>query len=511
MKGQLMKFSNLKFISSTILFGSLSLIAINNEKITQFIKEYNDLKEHLTYPLYKNEVARCKNKSDSIACREEENTEFLNIGKEVLKAQQKITNAQVKLNESIGAIKAVAKTVNNIHSIHSIQDLITNIETLNKLSLLKDKNNANSNQLQHHRVFHAKQHACLTATLRLTTEEERKKQLNSLYTKINPNETLDVLNRGIFKTSNVNSPREYKAIIRFSSGLGIIYHDLIPDVKGLAIKLLDVSDGEKKKTVDLLMTSGPNPFGNNLRDFADFMNATTSNIEFSPLLPPLNAAVFINSKKAIQNFDHNETQKVPNRSSINSLKSLSRLQYWSGHPYLMRSDSKPNIETAMKFNVLPQKNNEIELYNETGEKADENTHLKPNHLREDLIGRFSLKQSIKYDFNIQLEKNPNTTPIESTVVEWEEKNSPSIKVGELIIEPQIFNKPEIDKFCDESNFTPAHYHSQHRPLSNMGRGRIVAYKASQLGRAIKDVIIDDLTLDDYKKIKALNNASSEAK
>lgn len=455
MKGKIMKPSKKRIMISTVLLGSLSLIAAQNSKIQNFLTQFYQLKQSLNYVLYKNEAAKCSdsNNTNKDNCRDAENEEFKGIGKEILTAQEKLASAQARLNNA---------------------------------------------EIKSHRVFHAKQHGCLTAKLKLTSNDERNKQLQDLKLSVND---LEVLNRGIFKVGEEQN-KEYQAIVRLSSGLGIVYPDIVPDVKGFAIKLLDVADGQDKKSVDLLMTSGPNPFGNNLRDFADFMNATTTGIEISPLASPIDAVTFINKQKVIQRITHQ--QKVPDRTSINSKISFSKLQFWSGHPYLLKSEDSSVEETAMKFNISPQNKGGDKLLSETGGKSSPALYLHPNHLREDLKGRFANGETIKYDFNLQLERDSTKTPIESTVVEWKEADSPSIKVGELIIEPQNFDKNEIDAVCENANFTPAHFHSQHRPLSNMGRGRIVAYRASQFGRALKGELPKDLTVENYNIIKQLN-------
>lgn len=506
MKGKIMKMSRKKLMISTVLLGSLSLIAAQqSSKIDNFVKQFSKLKESLNYDLYKNEAAKCEESSNTNKkdCRDAENEEFKGIGKEILTAQEKLASAQARLNNAEIKINHWYNIGENLSGYVKMDHV--NETNVGKLAQLYNdvKNGFKSNlsndpaEIKSHRVFHAKQHGCLTAKLKLTSNDERTKQLQDL--KLNVND-LEVLNRGIFKVGEEQN-KEYQAIVRLSSGLGIAYPDIVPDVKGFAIKLLDVADGPEKKSVDLLMTSGPNPFGNNLRDFADFMNATTTGIKISPLVSPIDAVIFINKQKILQRFTH--IQKVPERTSINSKISFSKLQFWSGHPYLLKSDDSPE-ETAMKFNISPQNKGGDKLLSETGGKASPALYLHPNHLREDLKGRFANGETIKYDFNLQLERDSTKTPIESTVVEWKEADSPSIKVGELIIEPQNFDNKEIDAVCEEANFTPAHFHSQHRPLSNMGRGRIVAYRASQFGRALRGELPKDLTIENYNTIKQLN-------
>lgn len=531
-----MKVFKTQLLTASIALGSLTLLAQNSDKISNFVEQLKKLKGSLNYPLYAHEAARCSStdKANSEDCRHAENEEFEVIGKEVLTAQTKLAQAQARLLQINAEVSGTTEMIQEIGEVISHNLNINDIKdvplTINSLAQLLAKQTANYKALvqviktqrqdlekniqnievKNHRVFHAKQHACLTATLRLTSTQERKKMILRLQHGNSPvtSQDLELINRGLFQT-NDESKKEYKAIIRLSSGLGIIYPDIIPDVKGLAIKLLDVQDGNEKKSVDLLMTSGPNPFGNSLRDFADFMQATVKYIEFTPYASPIDALTFIKTNKLTQHFT--KEQKVPEVTSINSRKSFSQLKFWSGHPYLLKSAT--GEESAMKFNTFPQVSTEQSnnLLNARGEEASVQDLLHSNHLRQDLVGRFSKGHTLKYDFNLQLEKDPQTTPIESTVIEWKEANSPSIKVAELIIEPQNFDQSAIDELCEQANFTPAHFHSQHRPLSNMGRGRIIAYRASQLGRALSGELSKELTLADYNELIKLNTINKSDK
>ena len=84
---------------------------------------------------------------------------------------------------------------------------------------------------------------------------------------------------------------------------------------------------------------------------------------------------------------------------------------------------------------------------------------------------------IKFVFSVQVEKDPHTTPIEDSLVEWKENDSPSIPVADLVLDREI----EAD-VCRDLRFTPGHSIPAHRPLGNLGRGRIFTYQASQNGR-----------------------------
>ena len=103
MKGKIMKMSRKKLMISTVLLGSLSLIAAQqSSKIDNFVKQFSKLKESLNYDLYKNEAAKCEESSNTNKkdCRDAENEEFKGIGKEILTAQEKLASAQARLNNA---------------------------------------------------------------------------------------------------------------------------------------------------------------------------------------------------------------------------------------------------------------------------------------------------------------------------------------------------------------------------------------------------------------------------
>ncbi len=419
------------------------------DRLNSYYSKYEILQHTMNYPLYKNEFSQYRPEGaneNKASDRDTENAEYKKIGQELLAAQERMRQYAIEDGEKNPIIR---------------------------------------------RVFHAKQHACLAAEIKLVPQAERK------------GDEAGLTGAGLFDT---HGPQTYKALIRLSSGVGVIIADAVPDVKGFAIKVFDVENRKlngngaietSKKTMDLLMTSGPNPFGHNLRDFADFMNAATTRgnsaiDRWNPIWSPLAAKKFIDAKE--------NATKVPTVSSLNKFKSLAAMTFWSGHPYLLSQISDSTKDIAMKFNVVPRFTN-VALAD--GSISILKVGVK-NFLRQDLEKRLS-QGDLHFDLNLQLEKDGTTTPVEDTLVEWTEANSPSIKVAEITIPKQRFNQTEIDSICEELSFTPGNYIEQNRPLSNMGRGRIIAYAASQLGRGAKS----EPTVEVYEKIKALSQTPAQ--
>jgi catalase len=318
----------------------------------------------------------------------------------------------------------------------------------------EERRTANGGQLR--RLFHAKSHGCLTGRLTFTQEAERRRA--------DPEgRTL----QGLFAPG-----AEYRVIARFSNGVGWSQPDSEKDVRGLAIKVVGVRDPRTKQeiNVDFLMTNNPNPFGRDQAEFVDFMDASIDGglklVGFL-LTHPTVAVRIIEGTKPIESF--------------------ASTRFWSGHAYLL------GPKDAMKFNVLPLNPNKAAADRENSDSRKDPNCLKKG-LKADAAGG-----DLKYAFNVQLEKDEDSTSIENALKEWGEEESPSIRVATLAFDRQDVDSPASRaNWCEGLRFTPGHFHSSHRPLGNMGRGRVFAYRASQLsrlGESAADPVITTADLD----------------
>lgn len=316
------------------------------------------------------------------------------------------------------------------------------------------------------RVFHTKAHACLAGKLNLL--EDRPK----------------ITQHGIFGPRGKSA---YNVLARFSSGVGFAQHDLIPDVRGIALKIFGVTDGsaaaegQESRTVDFVMTNSTNAFGKDQEEFVQFMDAMVN-----PGRAGFHLIGFL--------IRHNDVAKLLLKATFKIIPSLATEQYWSGHPYLL------GPHQAMKFNVRPTAVSQVEIDEALRQEASrlpsiasdnlvgqinrwldmrnqlENSKVNPNYLSIELRNRLQ-RGPIKFVFSVQLEKDPQSTPIENGLVEWKESDSPSIPVAELVLDREIDSE-----ICRNLRFTPGNCIPDHRPLGNLGRGRVFTYEASQIGR-----------------------------
>ena len=315
------------------------------------------------------------------------------------------------------------------------------------------------------RVFHAKMHACLLGTLTLRPDRPT------------------AIRHGIFADA---AKQRYNVLARFSNGVGIEQHDLKPDVRGVALKIFGVgeSSGATLRCADWLMTNSTNPFGRDQEEFVEFMEANAGS--------PLDLAAYL--------AHHPPVFELLIKAAARVIPSLVTERYWSGHPYLLGADM------AMKFNIAPAADVDTSAgiaddraeagrlnslvqraVNDAGAVEDrigrwfalhapEASPLHSDYLRRDLLHRLA-RAPVRFTLSVQLEKSPEATPIENTLIEWKEADSPSLPVADLELDRESL---EIDN--ESLRFTPAHFIAAHRPLGNMARGRLFTYDASQDGR-----------------------------
>lgn len=133
-------------------------------------------------------------------------------------------------------------------------------------------------------------------------------------------------------------------------------------------------------------------------------------------------------------------------------------RYWSTTPYQFGAD-------AIKFAVKPTS------------QIDGTIGETPDYLRSSLID--SLKNhDATFDFLIQLQTDPEKTPIDDPTVEWREQDAPLQKVATIRIPHQVFDTPEQNAFDEALSFTPWHSLPEHQPLGSINRARKAVYQAT---------------------------------
>jgi hypothetical protein len=246
-----------------------------------------------------------------------------------------------------------------------------------------------------------------------------------------------------------SEPRTYRAWVRCSSASGKPQPDSVPDVRGFAIKVLEVA-GEKIPESDeprsqdfVVLSMARMPLGT-VRLFRDAIVLSAR----SPLL-------FL-AKMILTG--HGPVLKALKASRLLPTSPLD-IRYWSTTPYRFGEGQ------VVKYSLLPQPHPPAATPAARGD-----TYLS-DAMETQLAGG-----SVSFDFAVQLRKEG--MPIEDAAPLWDEAVSPFRKVATLTIPRQTFRTPERDRLSEQLSFSPGHARVEHRPLGSINRARMQVYGAN---------------------------------
>ncbi len=246
---------------------------------------------------------------------------------------------------------------------------------------------------------------------------------------------------GLFK-----EPKTYQAWIRFSNQDGSINPDIDRDIRGMAIKLMNVAgkklqeSEEDELTQDFILISTNVFVTKNVEEFDNLIKALTGSVLQK-------AAFFSTHWRVVWNL-------------IKSMKKFAnplQIRYFSTTPYLFGNQ-------AVKYTAIPQVT--------AVDKIPENP--------EDNFMRAAMKQQLEmgettFDFAVQFQMDADSMPIEDPGKEWLETESPFIKIATIKILQQTFDNEAQNEFGENLSFSPWHSLPEHRPLGGINRARRVIY------------------------------------
>ena len=247
-----------------------------------------------------------------------------------------------------------------------------------------------------------------------------------------------------------------KSIIRFSNGdPDFTKHDADADVRGMAVKLIDVPYQNYLQNIgaesgmsyhDFVFMNAEEFFIPNPHEYEKFMKATKGRFGVVGYLLT-HWGTLGNILKA--------RKKVGNPLEVS---------YSSATPYKLG-----NTSMKMKFkSCLSQRT-----------KAPKDG---PN----DFLGRRLEKSLSKnascFDFYVQPNRDPKRNNIENAMKKWSTKKSPYIKVGRLTVNKQSgFRTKSKMEACENMTFNPWRAHPENRPMGGVNRVRLEVYlKQSEL-------------------------------
>jgi catalase len=248
----------------------------------------------------------------------------------------------------------------------------------------------------------------------------------------------EALARGVFA-----APRTFEAYIRFSNAyFDPDRHDVEPDFRGMAIKLLGVPGPkelpQEPDTQDFLLVTRPVFFVRDPRDYLEFIRI----LKESPALCAVKYPHFARLLGIISN---------PLTTT-----------YFSQTAYALGDGQ------AVKYCAQPAAGEHASLAKELVEllHRDYLRHAMAEWLRE---------QEAAFDFLVQLQTDPVRMPVEDPTVEWDAGASPFRKVATIVIPKQEFQSPAQESFGENLSFNPWHALGVHRPLGIINRIRRAVY------------------------------------
>jgi hypothetical protein len=263
---------------------------------------------------------------------------------------------------------------------------------------------------------------------------------------------------GIFGT-----PRVYPAFVRYSSGAARQQPDSIADIRGMAVKVLEVpgnkilSGKDDAHTQDFLMIQSPVLPFRNTDEFMFVVNALMKNPRTVPF-------------KILGRFGLFRTiaiAQIQRKRFGRRIPTLAGERFWSPVPIQWG-------ERAAKFGVVPV----------AGVSAPRASGSPATYLADEFAERLA-HEPVAYDFRVQFFVDAKQTPIEDASVEWTEDVSPFITVARLVIPVQDVASDEGRERAasvEKMSFDPWHAPEEFRPLGDIMRARKHAYFVSGKGR-----------------------------
>jgi hypothetical protein len=309
----------------------------------------------------------------------------------------------------------------------------------------------NADTLPALRCQHAKSHGCVAADL------------------IVAQGLPSSLQKGIFAHENAR----YQALIRFSSASGRPKPDTRRSAQGMAIKVFVPVTGGDDRTVtqDFILSSHP-VFP--IRDAIDYC-------PFSQLLAAKSGRVGKFLRLLLPPDSHVREFWVLLRSMLKRTTNPLTTRYWSQTPY------KFGDEAAVKYSARPQRQSlRARWFSRENPLVARSANLfalligstARTDALEDAMARRLLPgaPAARFDFQVQLYTDPDATPIEDALNEWDERKSPFHTVATIEISAQEeFTSQRRRNAAEALSFTPRHALPEHEPLGAINRVRVVVY------------------------------------
>lgn len=276
----------------------------------------------------------------------------------------------------------------------------------------------------------------------------------------------DELAQGLFQRDAI-----YPAVVRFSNSASQPLPDALPDGRGFAIKVLDVSgdllkpDEMRGAVQDFVMINHPIFFARNVKDY----------LRLEKVLLQSESSIIAAAHQALTGGDWNPL----NWHWKEMLTAAQIAGHLPAHPasniYYSMAPIRFGAYVA-KYRVKPM-----------GDRSDSYTDLIKKLASEPDALRLALEQTLQtqevlFEFQVQLRTSEQSMPIEDATIDWPTAESPFRTVAHLSLPRQEIEP--LRQRADYKNlaFNVWHALTAHRPLGGINRSRRMAYPLSAAWR-----------------------------
>jgi hypothetical protein len=250
-----------------------------------------------------------------------------------------------------------------------------------------------------------------------------------------------------FRIGVFREPATFKALIRFSNSDGSIKPDKSRDIRGMAIKLMNVpgekilKDARHEQTQDFVLISCPVFPAADVKKFDQIA-----------------AAILGSAWAKLRFFITNPRVVWILLKTMKKFANPLQIRYFSTTPYLfgdraVKYSATPLFITPDRIPVAPS----------------------DDYLRLAIANQLKDGEAV-FDFAVQLQTDAEAMPIEDPRVEWPETVSPFHKVATIRILQQDCDNDQVAAYGENLSFTPWHALPEHRPLGGINRARKVIYE-----------------------------------
>jgi catalase len=274
------------------------------------------------------------------------------------------------------------------------------------------------------------------------------------------------LAQGLFEHDGV-----YSAVVRFSNAASQAQPDAIPDGRGMAIKVLEVTgevvlaDEQRGQTQDFVMINHPVFFARNVKDY----------LRLEQVLVQADDSSLATLQGALTGGDWNPLHwhwremlavariagQLPAHPASNTYFSMAPIRFGR---YVAKYRAKPAGDRHDSY---------LDLVKRLGSQTDAMRLALEETLR---------TQEVLFEYQVQLRTSEHTMPIEDASIEWPESDSPYRTVAHLLLPRQEIELLRRQKVYQDLSFNVWHALAAHRPLGGINRVRRRAYALSSAWR-----------------------------